>query len=317
MRYYFWEKTAEPTSGEDVTQPSTYEEPRSDPMTTPSTPQPPQSETIPDPQAEEAHKLKLESQEQAIRHKEELHEQRMRHTEEMHALKMQTQGSAPGAPAGSGGAQAQPAPMPMTPQQSQTDLLAQYVQSKMGEEGSEEIPGGLAAGKPDSKYPPEELKRGIEVEKEHTPDSAKAKEIAKDHLEEHPEYYTALDAMEAGLEAKKEAFLSKISAVLTEAKREKIPAKAFALPGDRYPIHDLAHAKNALARVSQHGTPSERATVRKKVYAKYPELKESFEERSGESPTSKENVKKEELNPKTAAWQMLKKEASEYVKAHS
>jgi hypothetical protein len=40
----------------------------------------------------------------------------------------------------------------------------------------------------------------------------------------------------------------------------------------RYPIHDLAHGKNALARVSAHGTATEQAKVTKAVYAKYPEL---------------------------------------------
>jgi len=62
----------------------------------------------------------------------------------------------------------------------------------------------------------------------------------------------------------------------------------------KYPIPDEKHARNALARVSQHGTPAEREAVRSKVYAKYPQLRESFEERHGESPTSKENIKKKE-----------------------
>ncbi len=88
----------------------------------------------------------------------------------------------------------------------------------------------------------------------------------------------------------------KRAAVLTEAKRDKLPEKAFALPEEeKYPIPDIEHARNALARVSQHGTPDERAKVRKAVYSRYPELKENFEEREGESPTSKENVKKEKL----------------------
>jgi hypothetical protein len=54
-------------------------------------------------------------------------------------------------------------------------------------------------------------------------------------------------------------------AVLTAAARKKIPASKFALPGGRYPVEDKAHARNALARVSQYGTPAEKATVRHKV----------------------------------------------------
>lgn len=60
---------------------------------------------------------------------------------------------------------------------------------------------------------------------------------------------------------------------LTAKGRNSIAAKNFALPGKRYPIHDTAHARNALARVAQNGTPAEKATVRRKVYAKYPSLK--------------------------------------------
>lgn len=65
---------------------------------------------------------------------------------------------------------------------------------------------------------------------------------------------------------------------LTAAGRKRIKAKNFALPG-RYPIHDLSHARNALARVSQFGTPAEKAIVRRKVYTKYPGLKKRKEER--------------------------------------
>lgn len=97
---------------------------------------------------------------------------------------------------------------------------------------------------------------------------------------------------------------------LTAASRDKIKEKNFALPGDRYPIHDIAHARNALARVSQHGTPEERETVRKKVYAKYPELKENFKEQHGESPTSKENLKQEKLG---GLLDFLKKKQEEHL----
>ena len=64
-------------------------------------------------------------------------------------------------------------------------------------------------------------------------------------------------------------------AKLTAAARKKIAPSNFALPGRRYPIEDRSHAQNALARVSQHGTPSEKATVRRKVHAKYPSMGKS------------------------------------------
>ncbi len=55
-----------------------------------------------------------------------------------------------------------------------------------------------------------------------------------------------------------------------------MPASEFALPSARedgkggYPVGDAAHARNALARVSQFGSSAEKATVRAKVRAKYP-----------------------------------------------
>jgi hypothetical protein len=57
---------------------------------------------------------------------------------------------------------------------------------------------------------------------------------------------------------------------LTAAERDALPDSAFALPGRQYPIHDTAHAQNALARVAQHGDREERMAVKKAVYARYP-----------------------------------------------
>lgn len=57
---------------------------------------------------------------------------------------------------------------------------------------------------------------------------------------------------------------------LTARGRAHIADKNFALPGGRYPIQDAAHARNALARVSQFGTAAEKEIVRRKVARKYP-----------------------------------------------
>lgn len=59
-------------------------------------------------------------------------------------------------------------------------------------------------------------------------------------------------------------------AKLAAAARRKIPASQFAVPGRKYPIEDEAHARNALARVSQFGSPEEKRAVRLKVHRKYP-----------------------------------------------
>lgn len=66
------------------------------------------------------------------------------------------------------------------------------------------------------------------------------------------------------------------AAVLKTKQRNALPTSVFAIPSKRaYPIHDLAHARNALARVSQFGTTAEKSQVRAAVYKKYPQLKKS------------------------------------------
>ena len=64
-------------------------------------------------------------------------------------------------------------------------------------------------------------------------------------------------------------------AKLTAAKRKAIPSKDFAGPDRSYPINDASHARNALARVSQHGTPALKARVRSAVKRKYPNIKQA------------------------------------------
>jgi hypothetical protein len=61
---------------------------------------------------------------------------------------------------------------------------------------------------------------------------------------------------------------------LTTKKRKKLSDDDFALPDERrYPIHDEAHARNALARVAQHGTPEEKKKVKAAVKRKHPNIK--------------------------------------------
>jgi hypothetical protein len=55
--------------------------------------------------------------------------------------------------------------------------------------------------------------------------------------------------------------------------RKELPKSSFAEPGSRsYPINDENHARNALARVSQFGSESEKARVRAAVHRKYPHI---------------------------------------------
>ena len=61
-------------------------------------------------------------------------------------------------------------------------------------------------------------------------------------------------------------------AKLTAKKRNALPTSAFAGPGRSYPVQDASHARNALSRVSQFGSPALKAKVRAKVKAKYPSI---------------------------------------------
>lgn len=61
---------------------------------------------------------------------------------------------------------------------------------------------------------------------------------------------------------------------LTARGRKRIKRSNFALPKERkYPIQDIAHARNALARVAQFGSASEKRRVRAAVARKYPSLR--------------------------------------------
>lgn len=68
--------------------------------------------------------------------------------------------------------------------------------------------------------------------------------------------------------------------ILTSKKRKRLRDSTFAfvkmIRGKKvrkYPITDIAHARNALARVAAFGSTTEKAMVRKKVYKMFPSLK--------------------------------------------
>jgi len=65
----------------------------------------------------------------------------------------------------------------------------------------------------------------------------------------------------------------KVSTTLTSKARNALSGSAFVFQKERkYPIHDASHARNALARVAQHGTPTEKSAVRAAVKQRYPEI---------------------------------------------
>lgn len=90
------------------------------------------------------------------------------------------------------------------------------------------------------------------------------------------------DARSPGVDGKVDNF--KRGGHLSAKQRQSLPSSDFALPGKgkgpkgagsgSYPIPDESHARNALARVSQHGSSEQKAQVRAKVKAKYPGIEQ-------------------------------------------
>jgi hypothetical protein len=62
---------------------------------------------------------------------------------------------------------------------------------------------------------------------------------------------------------------------LTHRQRIRLADRAFAIPEERkYPIFNIGHARNALARVSAFGTEEEKRRVRLTVLTRYPQLEQ-------------------------------------------
>ena len=82
-----------------------------------------------------------------------------------------------------------------TPMNGGEENIEQIAKEK--EEAGEEIPGGKGEGKSPLEFDPEQIKKGMQVEMEHTDDPMVSLEIALDHLSEDPEYYTEKETPKA------------------------------------------------------------------------------------------------------------------------
>lgn len=96
---------------------------------------------------------------------------------------------------------------------------------------ADKVPGGKGDDKPDSAFDPRQLRAGIKVEREHTTDKAIAKEISKDHLTEHKDYYSRLatiepDAREALKKAELLSVIYKAGVAGCGRKRGKLTKRA-------------------------------------------------------------------------------------------
>lgn len=62
---------------------------------------------------------------------------------------------------------------------------------------------------------------------------------------------------------------------LTSEERKNLRGSQFAGPDRSYPINDASHARNALSRVSQNGSPALKKRVKAAVHSKYPGIGQS------------------------------------------
>lgn len=70
-----------------------------------------------------------------------------------------------------------------------------------------------------------------------------------------------------------------VEKTLNAASRKRISKNKFGIPekapgSGSYPMPDIQHARNALSRVAQHGSPEEKKRVRAKAHELYPSLKD-------------------------------------------
>jgi hypothetical protein len=88
--------------------------------------------------------------------------------------------------------------------------------------------------------------------------------------------------------------------VLTAEARHKLKDSDFALPGRRFPIHNIDHARVALS-MAHNATPAEQKVIKEKVHKKYPAIgqddndgDESHNNMPGQGPTK--NSDKAQVN---------------------
>lgn len=96
----------------------------------------------------------------------------------------------------------------------------------------------------------------------------------------------------------------KTAAELTEKARDRIAPKNFAVKSkgqEKYPVEDKSHAANAMARVKQHGSPSEKSKVYSAVAKKFPELAAKSSVPAVKKKVAAEGTKKKHYNVPVSA----------------
>ncbi len=97
------------------------------------------------------------------------------------------------------------------------DEVAQIAQDK--EEAGDALEGGKGDNKSPLEFDPDQILKGMEVEKEHTGDPLVAVEIVMDHLIEDPEYYTRKDDPEVSAQDNAAKDAEKLNNEKTDAEK--------------------------------------------------------------------------------------------------
>ncbi|SVA15957.1 uncharacterized protein METZ01_LOCUS68811, partial [marine metagenome] len=164
------------------------------------------------------------------------------------------------------------------------DAIRAYDKSKDASRDADwdTVHGKIKQGKKEKKYAKKE--RG-EIDKD-------------DDAWKHRAYHTGMHGENTKMSPMIKATMDKIHSMredkLSYKERQGLSKSQFALPGKgegpegkqggSYPIPDESHARNALARVSQHGSEAEKRKVKSAVAKKFPDIKigESVEAERGE-----------------------------------
>jgi len=131
---------------------------------------------------------------------------------------------------------------------------------------SESLAGGNGDYRPDSDFSQKQVAKGEEIEMEHTNTPDLAREIARDHLSEIPDYYTRLEAMEEG--AKEDGQFHEVEKKIQKAEQSaaekvafgfgpevQVPAELLSTVGGLYAGHGMGKslAGETAAAVAPHG----------------------------------------------------------------
>jgi hypothetical protein len=149
----------------------------------------------------------------------------------------------------------------------------------------DKVPGGLADDKCTEDFDEEQLRKGMRVEMEHTNNKELAREIAMDHLVEHPKYYDELEKMEKKLEKEAVAFDSSSLSTLTDRNHLNEKIRRFQTAAEK-----LAFLRKAIAQNPPEAQKILKEIIDSKLLSSYPEYQEML--KVAYYPTARDNYDK-------------------------